>query len=92
MDFENTLFIFDLDGTLIKTGEKFDRKLAKIIKILIEKSGVLIATARHPRGVQYVFKPFFDFIPTISLNGAGLHLKSWSSFDKTFFFSRKDFN
>lgn len=86
---ENTIFVFDLDGTLIETGEKLNKSLTKILTKLVHQSRVLIATARHPLGVQYVFEPNFDFIPTISLNGAGLHLKNWCTFDKSISFPEK---
>lgn len=86
MNIENTVFIFDLDGTLIKTGEKLDQKLVSLFQVLIEQSRILIATARHPWGVRHVFGTYFEFIPTISLNGAAFHLKSWSIFDKAIFF------
>ena len=76
------ILVLDMDGTLIKTGEKLDHDLAALLKDYINDSRILIATARHPLGVKFVLKDYFEFVPTLSLNGAALHLTSWQKFDK----------
>jgi len=82
----NFILVLDLDGTLIKTGEKLNHDLAVLLKDYINESRILIATARHPLGVKFVLKDYFEFVPTISLNGAALHLTSWQKFDKIRYF------
>jgi len=86
---DDFILVLDLDGTLIKTGEKLNHDLAVLLKKYISESRVLIATARHPLGVEFVLKDYFEFVPTISLNGAALHLSSWLKFDKLTYFPRK---
>ncbi|MFX0182104.1 MAG: HAD-IIB family hydrolase [Candidatus Hodarchaeota archaeon] len=86
---DNFILVLDMDGTLIKTGKKLDNDLAILLKEYVNEFRVLIATARHPLGVKFVLKDYFEFVPTISLNGAALHLTSWSIFDKIVYFPRK---
>ena len=86
---DDFILVLDLDGTLIKTGEKLNSDLANLLHEYIDQFRVLIATARHPSGVKFVLKDHFKFVPTISLNGAALHLESWSKYDKAIFFPHK---
>ena len=81
--------MLDLDGTMIKTGEPLDGELAKYLKNFQEKSNVLITTGRHPLGVKFAIGSALGFVPTISLNGGGLHLTSWSKFDEVIYFPKE---
>ncbi|UCG01358.1 MAG: HAD-IIB family hydrolase [Candidatus Heimdallarchaeota archaeon] len=80
------ILVLDMDGTLIKTGEKLNQDLAVLLKDYVNEDRILIATARHPLGVKFVLKDYFEFVPTISLNGAALHLTCWQKFDKIKYF------
>lgn len=75
-----------MDGTLIKTGERPNNDLMILLEEYIKEFRVLIATARHPLGVEFVLKDYFKFVPTISLNGAALHLTTWAKFDRVIHF------
>ncbi|MFX0016264.1 MAG: HAD-IIB family hydrolase [Promethearchaeota archaeon] len=86
---DNFVLVMDMDGTLIKTGEQLNDELAILLKPYIDEFRLIIATARHPLGVKFVLQEFFNFVPTISLNGAALHLTSWTKFDKVIFFPSK---
>ncbi len=83
------ILVLDMDGTLIKTGEKPNIDLMILLEEYINESRVLIATARHPLGVEFVLKDYFNFVPTISLNGAALHLTTWTKFDRVIHFPRE---
>ncbi|MHA2245622.1 MAG: HAD-IIB family hydrolase [Candidatus Hodarchaeales archaeon] len=86
---DNFILALDMDGTLIKTGERLNNDLMILLKKYINENRVLIATARHPLGVKFVLKDYFEFVPTISLNGAALHLTSWVKFDRIIKFPRE---
>lgn len=89
MNDRNTILVLDLDGTIIKTGEPLDEELAYFLKKYVGRRSILITTARHPLGVKFVLEDKLGFVPTISLNGAGLHLTSWSKFDRVIYFHRE---
>lgn len=74
--------MLDLDGTLIQRGQIVSQEVAEILTELSRQRRVLINSARHPAGIKHALDRFFCFIPTISLNGAGLHLSSWSEFSE----------
>ncbi len=82
----NILLVLDLDGTIIFPGDSITSNLVKYLKYYNDNNLLLIATARHPIGVRFVFNKYFDFIPTLSLNGGGLHLNNWDIFDRSVFF------
>ena len=86
------LLLLDLDGTIIMTGKDLDPELADYLKYFNDANSLLITTARPPQGVQYVFKKYFDFIPTISLNGGGLHLSNWERFNSVITISQESLN
>ena len=86
------LLILDLDGTIIETGKPLDSQLAYQLKKFLKKSHILITTARHPKGVSFVLEEKIGFIPTISLNGAAIHLTSWLKFDRVVYFNEEIIN
>lgn len=79
---ENKLLLLDIDGTIIFPLKELDPELARYLKLYNDSNSLLITTARPPQGVKHVFNKYFEFIPTISLNGGGLHLISWDQFDE----------
>jgi HAD superfamily hydrolase (TIGR01484 family) len=86
MSGKTILLVADLDGTIIRSGEPIDEELASILKKYREESRLLIATGRHPLAVKFVLQTALGFVPTISLNGGGLNLYSWSRFDRVIYF------
>lgn len=83
------LLLLDLDGTIIFPGEEVDPELLDQLRIFNDSSSLLITTARHPKGVQFVFNNLIGFIPTISLNGGALHLSTWNKYDSLVYIERK---
>jgi HAD superfamily hydrolase (TIGR01484 family) len=83
---KDVILVLDLDGTIIRTGEPLDTELANILQEYRQKSRLIIVTARHPMGVEFVLGNCLGFVPTISLNGGGLHLHSWDKFDRVIYF------
>lgn len=75
------LLISDLDGTLLLPGQHLDHDLALELRKFAKRDKLVVVTARHPRGVAHVLDRSVGFVPTVSLNGAGLHRHSWQTFD-----------
>lgn len=67
---EKTLYVTDLDGTLIRDDKSFSSKTASIVNSLIGK-GVLItyATARSINSAAVITKGINFQLPVITLNG-----------------------
>lgn len=89
MNARRIILLLDLDGTIIEAGEPLDNELVGFLQKYLDESRILITTARHPLGVKFVLEDSLGFIPTISLNGAALHLTSWSKFDRVVYFPRE---
>ena len=70
--------IVDLDGTLIKTGEKkLHPDVINILTKLNKKKQLILNTARHPIATKFVLDSQITFVPTIALNGAALYVTNW---------------
>jgi len=73
------LLMADLDGTLIRQGQKtISAGVASVLEPLAAARRLVINSARHPRGVSYALGGRLPFVPTIALNGAALCENRWT--------------
>lgn len=71
---DNTLFVSDLDGTLLNSNKKITDKSIKIINECIEKGmNFTVATARMPYGCDYMLKDINLKTLGILMNGVILY-------------------
>ena len=70
---KKTLFVTDLDGTLLDASSRISGKTAAMLNEAIEKGALFsIATARTPATVCEIMRPVKLNIPTIVMTGAAL--------------------
>ena len=69
------VFVFDLDGTLINDEEKIPERNVEILKKLIEKFEVVIASGRMLKSILNVEREYFGKeLPTIAYNGGMIYI------------------
>ena len=72
---KHTIYISDLDGTLLNGRKKVSRKTCDILNELIEKEGLhfSVATARTPATVEILLKDIKIKEPIVVMNGVALY-------------------
>ena len=70
----STLYVSDLDGTLLTSEKKISKETSTILNKLIEEGvGISIATARTPATVNTLLKDIHFKLPVVLMNGAVLY-------------------
>lgn len=70
---QRTLFVSDMDGTLLNTQSRISDTSARIISALSESGALItVATARTPATVEPLLKGTFTSIPAVVMTGAAL--------------------
>ena len=84
-DISKTLFITDLDGTLLNSNGIVSDQSASIINELIENHGLnfAIATARSPATAMPLLSHVAMHLPSVVLAGAALWREEISSYTHT---------
>lgn len=86
-----TLYISDLDGTLLRPNVELSKNTVTILNELVEK-GVLftVATARSIASVRHILKDVSISLPIILMNGVCIYDWSRKEYIRVEFFSRED--
>lgn len=82
-----TLFVTDLDGTLLSTDSQVSRRSAEIISALSREGALItVATARTPATVEPLLSKTFTTVPAIVMTGAALWNRQERSLEETVMF------
>ncbi len=80
-----TLYVSDLDGTLLNSDSKVSRRSAEILSQLSSKGALItVATARTPATVEPLLADVASTVPAIVMTGASL----WDRVNKCYFDTR----
>lgn len=82
MNIKNYLIAVDLDGTLIRGFNKYDKKSFRYLRKLSKHNKIVIATGRPLRSSRYYYNLLKLDTPLINYNGALLHKPHDDSFKK----------
>ncbi len=77
------LLAIDLDGTLIKNFDEYDKVSFKLLKKLSKTNKIIIATGRPWRSSKFYYQLLDLSTPIINYNGALVHHPKDPSFKKT---------